>query len=164
MADTPEQIRALVAEAMKAAERESWDGDKNYAALFHNLARALEALAERVPEGWQTMESAPRDGTWILAYWPTMPMTTYPRVVFWDDGWICTDRDMGEYFPTAWMPLPAAPQPPALGAPGWVEKVRTLATEALAHIDRRESSADTAIKIECLLALLPKSSSGEGEG
>lgn len=60
---------------------------------------------------WQPIETAPKDGAWILAYWPTMPISTYPRVVFWDDGWICADRDMGEYYPTHWMPLPAPPTP-----------------------------------------------------
>lgn len=63
--------------------------------------------------GWQPIETAPKDGTWIMVYWPTMGIGQYPFVVFWDEGWQparYSDRDYGEAFPTHWMPLPAAPK------------------------------------------------------
>ena len=62
---------------------------------------------------WQPIETAPKDGTWVLAYWPTMSITLYPKVAFnmGDEyGWETPD-DYGQIFPTHWMPLPEPPQP-----------------------------------------------------
>lgn len=63
---------------------------------------------------WQPIETAPRDGEWIMAYWPTMGIGMFPFVVFWDEGWEPAShyaRDYGEVYPTHWMPLPPPPTP-----------------------------------------------------
>ena len=63
---------------------------------------------------WQPIETAPKDGEWILAYWPTMSISMYPFVVFWDEGWQPArgaDWDYGEVYPTLWQPCPASPKP-----------------------------------------------------
>lgn len=67
--------------------------------------------AEPVPVAtWRPIETAPKDGAWIMAYWPTLSMTRFPAVLFWDDGWqLVNDRDYGEVLPTHWMSLPAPP-------------------------------------------------------
>lgn len=65
---------------------------------------------------WQPIETAPRDGTWIFGYWPTMSITEYPRVIFADDHsehdiWFMPDNlDFGCVYPTHWMPLPPPPE------------------------------------------------------
>lgn len=63
---------------------------------------------------WKDMESAPRDGTWVLLYWPTMPVSwSYPTGFNHDDGygWLMpSNMDYGEVFPTHWVPLPSPPE------------------------------------------------------
>jgi hypothetical protein len=60
---------------------------------------------------WQPIESAPKDGTTILAYgaWPMFP--TMPDVCFchWDEDeqWWAFDGE--EMLLTHWMPLPEGP-------------------------------------------------------
>lgn len=74
-----------------------------------DLKKAREGL------GWRPIESAPKDGTLILAYWPTMSISQYPCVIFWDgdchrDEWIVVNnRDYGEVYPTHFLPLPQPP-------------------------------------------------------
>jgi Protein of unknown function (DUF551) len=69
---------------------------------------------------WQSIETAPRDGTHILAY--RMPigirvtnMTNPPTVVHWFyDGFYTSVNELDPetpFNPTHWMPLP---EPPAL--------------------------------------------------
>lgn len=84
-------------------------------------ARIRSALSVPLPEieggdkgdGWQLIDTAPKDGTWVLLYWPTMAITAYPACGFShadEYGWeLAQDRDYGEIIPTHWRPLPAAP-------------------------------------------------------
>jgi hypothetical protein len=66
--------------------------------------------AEKVA-GWQPIESAPKDGKWILVWWPTV--TDVPFVGYCINGqWrAATDGDSwpGMEGPTHWQPLPAPP-------------------------------------------------------
>lgn len=81
--------------------------------------RTIEHLTPHNPpaETWQTIDSAPRDGSWILGYWPTMSITQFPKAIFADDCskhdiWHMADNiEYGCVYPTHWMPLPAAPKP-----------------------------------------------------
>ena len=62
---------------------------------------------------WQPIETAPKDGSWIMVYWDTMPLSWFPFVVFWDEGWQQVNgdmRDLGGVFPTHWMLIPEPPQ------------------------------------------------------
>ena len=63
---------------------------------------------------WQTIETAPKDGTFVLIYWPTMSIYQYPLCAFnhGDEyGWeLVSNRDYGEVYPTHWMPLPEPPK------------------------------------------------------
>ena len=83
-------------------------------------------LAKEMPDEWQFIESAPKDGTHILAY--RMPigirvtnMTNPPTVVHWfddanDPGFYTSVNAVAPEYPfnpTHWMPLPAAPSLPS---------------------------------------------------
>jgi hypothetical protein len=64
---------------------------------------------------WQSIITAPRDGSWILAYWNkhqgSMFLLRYD-VVRWieaDSAW-CDDDGNELNAPTHWMPLPDPPK------------------------------------------------------
>jgi hypothetical protein len=67
--------------------------------------------------GWQPIESAPRDGTNILVWWPAQmhcPVTAHWNTGKWSDagiGWKLTGWGMAmQTEPTHWMPLPLPPE------------------------------------------------------
>lgn len=72
------------------------------------------ALSASPQDGWKTIDSAPKDGTGILAYVDGFGMGQF--VLFWLDGyWREGASLMGlKTQPTHWQPLPA---PPALPQP-----------------------------------------------
>ena len=109
----PVDVEGLKREVDEALS-EFWGTDALYATNKASVHKAIDHLAARGFFGvWQPIETAPKDGTWIMVYWPTMGIGQYPFVVFWDEGWQparYSDRDYGEAFPTHWMPLPAAPK------------------------------------------------------
>ncbi len=59
---------------------------------------------------WQSIESAPRDGTWCIVHYNDK---CSPIITFYDEecfsGWAHQDR-MGGNTPTHWMPLPEPPK------------------------------------------------------
>ena len=71
------------------------------------------------PGGWLPMDSAPKDGTPILAWCPIAPLfgdtdatpDAEARVVWWETrGQWTSDRDLGNEVFTHWMPLPPSPK------------------------------------------------------
>jgi hypothetical protein len=74
---------------------------------------------------WQPIETAPRDGTWVLLYFdgwdtpssegqPTIYVGQWPPEDHWrhDGTWYVDWGDLTQYHigpPTHWMPLPALP-------------------------------------------------------
>lgn len=72
---------------------------------------------------WQSMETAPKDGSFILMYHPTAPAWGQVTIGKWEtqefnrqpkpfwDMWfrIGGRMDAREWVPTHWMPLPEAP-------------------------------------------------------
>lgn len=82
---------------------------------------ALAALKASEERGWQPIESAPRDGTLILVpgrYGIATPACWWPAAHLeadhtlrgdWDDGERNEDGGFSPFYPTHWMPLPAAP-------------------------------------------------------
>lgn len=78
----------------------------------------VEAGAIAAPQAapaWQPIDTAPKDGTAILAFWK--PVSGAPEshcygITEFVDGRWCNPEDDDDYYiaPTHWMPLPAAPQ------------------------------------------------------
>ncbi|MXP42945.1 DUF551 domain-containing protein [Allopontixanthobacter sediminis] len=74
-------------------------------------ALQAELTDARAEIGWQPIETAPKDGTEVLLY--------YPKQGFWAEHWAVNSFqrferrgwDMGR-IPTHWQPLPAAPKGP----------------------------------------------------
>lgn len=97
--------------------------DKFMARLVADTARKIEphmraaiaSLGEgwwEITQGWRTMESAPKDGTWILAYSPNgeWARISWGIAMRGQLGWCSALRSyvVGAPF-THWMPLPAIP-------------------------------------------------------
>lgn len=79
--------------------------------LYALWGRAVAWATKRESVGWQPIETAPRDGTYVLCCWTTKD-AGYDKVGLafsnsigaWDIGWWCCPT------PTYWMPLPDAPK------------------------------------------------------
>lgn len=128
---TDEQIRAA---SLKAGMQEHYMG---FHSGFIRFARAIEAevLAQQqqaahgaVQDGWQPIETAPKDSVYrdgnnhysqyILAWWPGSIAPVRVRWWYRDDSDACNFLADGGWaaYPTHWMPLPAAPKPQEPGA------------------------------------------------
>ena len=91
--------------------------DVDIAEITHSPEWCLEAMIREC--GWRPIETAPKDGTKIIAF--DKMMAEYFVAFFVSTGWIQEWRCDGvrgpeidfDIFPTHWMPLP---QPPA-GSP-----------------------------------------------
>ncbi len=95
--------------------------DKANAALC-GLKDAILAGVGAAPEGWMPIETAPKDGTYILlgsadGSWIARNYPVYQSGYRPDNPWqsmMLNHEHMGRYpkaKPTHWMPLPAAPKP-----------------------------------------------------
>lgn len=85
--------------------------------LRRQLAEADERCENRVVAGWAPIDTAPKDGTRILAWW----VGTIPVIVHWfgpadlpglrPGGWYESAGFPGSprRYPTHWMPLPEGP-------------------------------------------------------
>jgi hypothetical protein len=77
------------------------------------LAACLAAEGEPEPQGWQSIETAPRDGTQILIW--IVGIEPRPRIAYWADrgmeyGWFGLQSQHLLGVPvTHWMPLPVPP-------------------------------------------------------
>lgn len=94
---------------------------KARAEVERNAAAALPApLTERAQQ-WQPIDTAPKDGTPIIAFFPQAMWEDTLRpsclVIIWEtwDNWkiyqASEGGDLGDWVPTHWMPLPAARRP-----------------------------------------------------
>lgn len=92
------------------------------AELFDNgwVTSKLEALptypapSDAPCDGWQPIETAPKDGTWIMLYYSDKYV---PSIGFWGEfgggkmAWSCPERKF-----TYWRHLPANPTTPPIQA------------------------------------------------
>lgn len=78
--------------------------------LIEKMERApvyFDSNPHPAPTPWQPIETAPKDGTWVLLY----DVCDYMVVAVWDyDGWYDLAEDTAHYHPTHWMPLPPKPK------------------------------------------------------
>lgn len=65
--------------------------------------------------GWQPSETAPKDGTWILGYWPECAFQDRVTAMQWYSAafsspyWLDAADSLDWTKPTHWQPLPAPP-------------------------------------------------------
>jgi hypothetical protein len=143
------EARERSASKYASPDNDSW--------LLLKCAEALERLAragQSVPSGLDPTESMIEEGAKAIVGF------------YSEELWISDSEKDRNAVRTARMEAArcwramrsAAPPPQASGqtfADGVAEKVRILATEALASGDTRQPWSDTAIKIEALIGLLP---------
>tara|TARA_R100000365_G_C2745974_1_gene75048 strand:- start:2649 stop:2993 length:345 start_codon:yes stop_codon:yes gene_type:complete len=80
--------------------------DASFAGRLEDIASRLQALAV-AEDGWQPIETAPQDGTQVLAPcgYGFLDVLTYS-----DGAWRETSNLLrARHQPTVWQPLPAAP-------------------------------------------------------
>ena len=103
-----ELIEAVLIEAMSKAYSEvgQWTTPEHMPpALRKAIMTAITDAGYRIVPGWQPIETAPRDGTNVLAFWSDWGDC---GVVRFDRGeWWAMMHDV--VTPTHWMPLPAPP-------------------------------------------------------
>ena len=127
---TIDRLREKLAEAAEAlAAGAARDGRPVHAQLLAEAARKAEVTLETerrsaetagADEGWQPIETAPKDGTHILAYCDRMKevgevkwSTSFGR---WGATWVMAGFNQPwASRPTHWRPLPAPPQPAVQG-------------------------------------------------
>ncbi|WP_156480925.1 hypothetical protein [Variovorax sp. PAMC 28711] len=112
--------KSLQTISVQAGRGEFMTEDSEVRAYAASRARvafdALQAIAAP-PEGWQPIETAPKNGTAILALWTRFPHMDLNRdcysVVAWIDDmhWASIDEvDHAFASPDRWMPLPPPPK------------------------------------------------------
>lgn len=77
--------------------------------LIDRLATPAPPSPESGQDGWQPIETAPKDGTWILIWGEQWSGAPIPDVGHWDDDDWRDDEHTVLAFATHWMPLPAPP-------------------------------------------------------
>lgn len=96
-------------------------------------------LAERItamqptPQ-WQPIETAPKDGSWILLYecegvYDTPDFTHWIASWRWTEdscGWLDQDENIVVSNPSHWMPLPVAPQEGVRNCPGYSPDIQAM--------------------------------------
>jgi hypothetical protein len=85
-----------------------------------NLPYLYEAIADAgfvIEQGWQPIETAPKDGTPVLCFEPhSMGGYCFVAAPNEDGDWCDNLATLNTYKPTHWMPLPAPPTIAALKA------------------------------------------------
>jgi hypothetical protein len=73
----------------------------------------LSAVREAMEAKWLPIETAPRDGSWFMAYWPVQTFEDRVQTTQWLQGdWRFVDASdfMDDRQPTHWLPLPTPPR------------------------------------------------------
>jgi hypothetical protein len=94
---------------------------RSYEEIERRIVSALTAAmqhGQEIPDGWRTIESAPKNlGQYLLGYVPDpeMPDAACIEVIWWEpleNSWFTESDCEGSAKPTHWQPLPAAPTAP----------------------------------------------------
>ena len=74
--------------------------------------KAVEYIRADLAPQWQDIATAPKDGTFILAFGNGVAIHNCHYIAEWSegDGWICSYSDV-DVTPSHWMPLPTPPEP-----------------------------------------------------
>lgn len=103
----PDHLRALANYCQWCARNVESLGDTSR--WFLELETELRRIAA-LSTGWQPIETAPKDGQWVMLWWPHWEQ--FPAFGYFENCWhsqiaISSDNDPG---PTHWQPLPAPPE------------------------------------------------------
>jgi len=110
------EMRQYLAEALTSNSYEDAPSIRSCWFEVEAIERMIKDALAALPscEGWRGIESAPRDGTYILAY---PALLQIPLVITWkrEKGWLGSWRmpmtdSPPPYVPTHWMPLPSPPE------------------------------------------------------
>ena len=91
------------------------EGAEQHYCIRCKAADIIERLSRErgtVPEGWQDISTAPKDGTWVVLFGPHSRHGVDAHIICrWDgDYWQSSDDGYGAYIQaTHWMPLPPRP-------------------------------------------------------
>lgn len=66
---------------------------------------------ERDATAWRPIETAPRDGTWVLLWWPYWSARPTPGRFYCDEWVSLVALSKDGPGPTHWLPLPPQPEP-----------------------------------------------------
>ena len=116
-------LAARLHEMRGAAGMTDWEAyDEDLTdAFLRALATAYDEGRLVVDDGWQPIETAPKDGTRVMAYWPDCyGNNAAAQVESWFGPWSkgnakmtwqsAFEWDDGHNSPTHWRPLPAPPK------------------------------------------------------
>jgi len=96
----------LKPEAVARVVDHEWE---HWSSVAQAALTAITDAGYRIVPGWQPIETAPKDGTQILAWIGRVGMG-HQVLSFYDGRWREPANGLGLKFdPAAWMPLPAAP-------------------------------------------------------
>lgn len=91
--------------------------------MTKELDKSSQSVEAEHGEGWRPIESAPKDGTRVLAFWRSVKTGDWLQsVLHWSEGcWCVADSPfLHVIYPTHWRPLP--PPPGAAPKPAPIEK------------------------------------------
>lgn len=90
--------------------RDEWEANRALIAAAVNYLRAhRERLLKAEAMEWQPVETAPKDGTRILASDPEWNAGVVVVARWWDGAFHVGDLPGDEIYPRHWMPLPPPP-------------------------------------------------------
>jgi hypothetical protein len=112
MSANPEDV---IVEAIQTCQGKDPDYDDRVDARA--ILAALRTAGFVIEKDWQSIETAPRDGTAVLC-WPFNYSSLFegkaePEIVigfFSEDDWWCESTVAKTFDPTHWRPLPTPPQ------------------------------------------------------
>lgn len=116
MTDPMELVRRLESNSKQTITR--YCGDLDGAIVPHDLLTEAAACIREMVE-WRPIETAPRDGTLILCFYPDRYGQDQFSLRYWavgdwpssgrTEGWSDQHRQLRKTEPTHWLPLPPAP-------------------------------------------------------
>lgn len=114
MGETPFDMRTsdylkLVSAIAAAIEARDAEWEAHMHSVSANAESKLRMAREIEGDRWHPIETAPKDGSWVLLWWPHWdhkPTTGYWNVFMWYSDRALSDDGIG---PTHWQPLPPRP-------------------------------------------------------
>ncbi len=121
----PPLLSSLIAQWRERAERMPPDVRYEVELCVKELLAALRSLCSgETPQGWRSIDSAPKDGRFVLLYACAFKRHWFGRGYYFQgvpgdgEGWIAhsfytmpVNDSSGSFTPTHWQPMPLPPVP-----------------------------------------------------